>query len=327
MKHRFFWSTLLFAALIFLSPAWALAQGSGGGAKKNYQPLWLSDCEKQLEEFRNENERQPIQDFLPIWGKTLREQGYALPLPMGVGASFIAMQQTNTIEDFKLLVDNTLLPYDIRVYNAQSVDMNFTFRPDIWILPFLNVYGVLGYTQGSIQPNIIVPGISADLPVLGQVDIIKPFEVNEKIRYKGTTVGAGATVAGGVGSLFFIVDYNYTVSDMDVLPQLVAAQTLSSRVGLTLEAFKTQGKGTLWIGAMYLDINEKISEKINLAEQNPELAAILGDEIGYEMTMGVKEPLNFLIGGSWLISPRMNLMVEAGVGDRSQIMVGFDFRF
>jgi hypothetical protein len=26
--------------------------------------------------------------------------------------SFIAMQQTNTINDFKLLVDDTLLPYD-----------------------------------------------------------------------------------------------------------------------------------------------------------------------------------------------------------------------
>jgi hypothetical protein len=53
----------------------------------------------------------------------------------------------------------------------------------------------------------------------------------------------------------------------------------------------------------------------------------LGDEIGYEMTMGVKEPVNFLLGGSWLINPRMNLMVEAGIGDRSQIMLGLDFRF
>ena len=327
MKHLYFTFAILCMALLILLPESALAQGSGGGAKKDYQPLWLSDCEKRLEELRKENELEPIQNFLPVWGKTLREQGYALPLPMGVGTSFIAMQQTNTISDFKLLVDNTLLPYDIRVYNAQSVDFNFTFRPDIWVFPFLNVYGILGYTKGSIQPNIIVPGISADLPILGPVDIIKPFEVNDKIEYSGTTVGAGATAAGGFGSLFFIVDYNYTLSDMDALPQVVAAQTLSSRIGLSLEAFKTLGKGALWIGAMYLDINETISEKINLAEKDPELAAILGDEIGYEMTMGVKEPLNFLLGGSWLISPRMNLMVEAGIGDRSQIMVGFDFRF
>jgi len=55
--------------------AWALAQGSGGGAKKDYQSLRLSDCEKQLEEFRKENEREPIQDFLPIWGKTLSSRG------------------------------------------------------------------------------------------------------------------------------------------------------------------------------------------------------------------------------------------------------------
>jgi hypothetical protein len=78
---------------------------------------------------------------------------------------------------------------------------------------------------------------------------------------------------------------------------------------------------------MYLQINQKVSEIINMAETDPEIAAILGDEIGYEMELGVKEPLNYLVGGSWQMNPRMNLMIEAGVGDRSQIMVGFDFRF
>ncbi|HBH50062.1 MAG TPA: hypothetical protein DDX98_15565 [Bacteroidales bacterium] len=303
------------------------AQGSGAGAKKNYKPIWLSDCEKQLEEFKKEIEVDPVQNVLPLWGKALRDEGYSLPLPFGVGASFIAMNQTNTIADFKLLVDGELLPYDLRVYNAQSTDINYTFRPDIWVLPFLNVYGVLGYTQGSIQPNIIVPGIQADLPVLGPVDIVKPFEINKKIEYKGTTYGAGATASGGFKSYFFIVDYNYTLSDMDVIPQTVHAQTLSTRVGVSLDALNTIGKGTFWIGAMYLQINQKVSEIINMAETDPEIAAILGDEIGYEMELGVKEPLNYLVGGSWQMNPRMNLMIEAGVGDRSQIMVGFDFRF
>jgi hypothetical protein len=45
------------------------AQGSGAGAKKNYKPIWLSDCEKQLEEFKKEIEVEPMQHLLPIWEK------------------------------------------------------------------------------------------------------------------------------------------------------------------------------------------------------------------------------------------------------------------
>lgn len=303
------------------------SQSSGGGAKKNYTPLWLSDCEKKLDEYRKDSEVQPIQNVLPFWGKALREEGYSLPLPMGVGISAIIMNQTNTIDNFRLTVEGEEIPYDLRVYNAQSTDINYTFRPDLWLLPFLNVYGVFGYTTGSIKPSIIIPGIQADLPLLGEVDIVKPLEINNTIKYKGTTIGFGATVAGGFKSYFFIVDYNFTASDMDALPNTVYAQTLTPRIGVTMDAYKTTGKGSIWLGAMYLHIQESVSETINLREIDPELADILGDEIGYAMDLGVKEPLNFLLGGSWMINTRMNLMLEAGVGDRSQMMLGFDFRF
>ena len=318
---------LLFLLVAVATCQYSLPQTSGAGAKKDAEPIWLSDCEKKLEEYRKSMEVEPVSQFPPFFGKKIREMGYSLPLPFGVGVSSMIMRQTNKISDFNLVIQGEQVPYDLKFYNAVSTDMNLSFRPDIWIFPFLNVYGVAGLTSGSISPSIIVPGISVDHPLLGEIDIVKPIEINSTIEYKGTTYGIGSTAAGGFRSFFFTLDYNYTLSDMDVIPQTVKVHTLTPRVGILLDAFKTIGTGTLWIGAMYVDVNQQISDQVNLRAIDPELADILGDELGYEMQLGVADPWNFLLGGAWAFHPRMTLVIEAGIGDRSQFLASVDYRF
>ncbi len=114
---------------------------------------------------------------------------------------------------------------------------------------------------------------------------------------------------------------------MDVIPTTVKVHTLTPRVGILLEGLKTLGTGTFWIGAMYVHLNQDVTGSINLREVDPEVADILGDELGYAMTMGVEEPLNFIVGGAWSPSQRTTLVIEAGVGDRSQILISVDYRF
>jgi len=303
------------------------AQVSGGGAKKDFESIWLSDCEDKVKDFRKSQQAEPLLDFLPIWGKQLREAGYDLPLPTGVGANFIIMKQTNELSDFSFIIDNTEVPYDLQFYNMQSTDLNVTFRPDVWIFPFLNVYGVFGHTSGSINPVILVPGISADLPNLGEIDIVKPFTINDKVEYRGATIGFGTTLAGGFKSFFFTVDYNYTATKLNVVSETVYAQTISPRVGVTLESYKTIGKGTFWIGAMYLKAKQKITDRVNIRQIDGEVADAIGDEVSYSMTLGIADPWNMLIGGSWSLNSHMNVMLEVGVGDRNQFMVGLEYRF
>lgn len=303
------------------------AQVSGGGAKKDFEPIWLSDCKDKLENFRKENQVEPLQNLFPFWGKKLREAGYQLPLPMGVGINAIIMRQTNKLSEFSLLIDQEVIPYNLQVYNIQSTDANITFRPDLWVLPFLNVYGVFGYTSGSVTPAIIIPGIVYDDPFFGEIEINDPFIINETIEYQGRTLGFGTTVAGGYKSMFFTLDYNYTVSKMDVIKDEVIAHCIAPRIGVTMDAYNTKGKGVIYVGAMYLHVEQTVSDKVNLREIAPDIADIIGDEIGYSMTLGLKEPVNFIIGGAWQITQHINLMVEAGVGDRNQLMVGFDYRY
>ncbi|MCF6222756.1 MAG: hypothetical protein L3J34_03405 [Flavobacteriaceae bacterium] len=303
------------------------AQNSGAGAKKDKQPIWLSDCEDKIDDLGKSNQVEPLSDFLPFFGKKIREMGYSLPLPFGVGMSFMVMRQTNKISNFKLIIDGEDVPYDIKFYNAVSTDVNVSFRPDIWILPFLNVYAVMGKTSGNMKPTILIPGIQVDLPNLGEIDIVKPIEITDEINYKGTTAGFGTTLAGGFKSYFFTVDYNYTWTNLDVITQTVTAQTLTPRIGVILDSYKTKGTGTLWLGAMYIDINETIVGSVNLRELDPEVADIIGDELNYSMDIGVTEPWNFLIGGAWGFHPRMTLVLEAGIGDRSQFLASIDYRF
>ena len=314
-------------ALILTFSLNSFAQISGGGAKKDFDPLSLSDCKEKLEKYYQENQAKPLQNFLPFFGKTLRDQGYQLPLPMGVGVNTIIMRQTNKLSEFNLLIDKSAIPYDLQVYNIQSTDLNVTFRPDLWIFPFLNIYGIIGYTSGSVNPAIIIPSIVYEDPILGEIEINEAFIINQAIAYEGKTLGFGTTIAGGFKSMFFTLDYNYTISQMDVIKDDIIAHTLTPRVGVTLDAYNTKGKGVIYVGAMYLHIDQKISDRINLRQTAPDIADIIGEEIGYSMRLGVKEPINFILGGSWQINQHMNLMVETGMGDRSQLMVGFEYRF
>ncbi len=303
------------------------AQESGGGARKDSRAIWLADCNEKIEEAREAWQVEPVSQFPPFFGKKLRNKGYSLPLPFGVGVSFIAIKQTNKLSDFNLIINDEKIPYDLEFYNMVSADYNFTFRPDFWLFPFLNVYGIAGYTRGSVNPTILVPGISFDDPILGPIDIVKPFTLSDEIIYSGTTFGVGGILAGGFKSFFFAIDYNYTWSKMDIISPVLRAQTITPRIGVMLEGFKTLGTGSLYIGGMYLDFKQEITDEVSLREIDPEIADIIGDTLQYNMLLQAKHPLNFLIGGSWTFHPRMTWVVEAGVGDRTQILTSIDFRF
>ncbi len=105
-----FSKTVMPLFILLLVTLSAHGQTSGAGAKKGLNPIWMSDCENKLDELRKSNEILPVLQVPPIFGKQAREKGYTLPLPFGVGTSFMVMRQTNTISDFRLILDGTEVP-------------------------------------------------------------------------------------------------------------------------------------------------------------------------------------------------------------------------
>ena len=268
---------------------------------------------------------EPITRKIPIWGERVREMGYELPLPFGAGANFVWMDQGIDIRELKIgLGSPSTEPSGITFNNARSRNTAATLRLDAWLLPFLNIYGLFGYLDGRTELDVNVPGLTVDVPIIGPVPIFDPFTVPVNVDYDGVTYGGGFTLAGGYKRMFGSLDMNYTRSDINLTDGEVTTLTVSPRLGILIESSAIQGSGALWLGAMYMDYKETITDSINLREIDPALPAMTLD---YEVKVENDKPWNFIFGGQWEITKRWQVMAEGGVGERKQLILGAFFRF
>ena len=282
----------------------------------------ISETEKPKEK---KKEIEPITRKIPIWGEKIRAMGYDLPLPFGAGANFVWMDQGIDIRELTVGVGSASSePGFISFSNARSRNTATTVRLDAWLLPFMNIYGLFGYLDGNTELDINVPGLTIDVPIIGPVPIFDPFTIPVDVDYDGVTYGGGITLAGGYKRLFGSLDMNYTRSDINLTDGEVTTLTLSPRLGVLFESFANKGSGALWVGGMYMDYKETISDSINLRQIDPELPSLT---IDYEVKIKNKEKLNFIFGGQWEITKRWQVMAEGGVGERKQVILGAFFRF
>ena len=89
---------------------------------------------------------------LPIWGAKATKLGFDLPYSAGVSAQYFFAESDILISDLSVGFNNNpmqsvsdIVRFDV----AKSKASSFTFRPDVWLFPFLNVYGILGKSQAS----------------------------------------------------------------------------------------------------------------------------------------------------------------------------------
>ncbi len=268
---------------------------------------------------------EPVTRKIPIWGEKVREMGYDLPLPFGAGANFVWMDQGIDIRELRIGVGSpSTEPSGITFSNARSRNTAATMRLDAWLLPFLNIYGLVGYLNGNTELDVNVPGLTVDVPIIGPVPIFDPFTIPVDVDYDGVTYGGGVTLAGGYKRMFGTLDMNYTRSDINLTDGEVTTLTISPRLGILVESSAIKGSGAIWIGAMYMDYKETITDSINLRQIDPALPALTLD---YEVKIKNEDPWNFIFGGQWEITKRWQVMAEGGVGERKQLILGAFFRF
>jgi len=257
---------------------------------------------------------------LPIWGDKAREEGYDPPLPLGVSGSFYAEKQDFEVVDLTVgwfgdgLIDVDKL---IQVDDAETQQSVWNTRFDTWILPFLNVYGILGYMDGRANIGLGPKGVS-----------IYDLELN----YNGPVLGVGGTLAGGFRPfkhrstiLFAHTDLNYTRTFLcfDKLGVSMDAgidtMVLSTRVGVRERIFPDSKIGdlhlSLWSGAMYQDVQSVIPGRVEM----------LG--LDFSVEQEARDAWNALFGGRLEIGKNFDLMVEVGLGGRQSLMFAGTFRF
>src|SRR5688500_3844680 len=89
---------------------------------------------------------------LPIPGEKAAKAGYQLPYSAGLGLNALWTRAELVIDNLQVRFNNgplhnldEVVRFDKAVANAQAIN----FRPDVWLLPFLNVYGILAASRPS----------------------------------------------------------------------------------------------------------------------------------------------------------------------------------
>ena len=260
------------------------------------------------------DETAPLVDWLPIWGKEARAEGFDLPLPFGIGLTYTYINQNMVVSDVQ--IQSTPVP--INILDAPTTTHTGVVRFDTWLFPFLNIYGLLGETAGVTKPALVFPN--------GQV-------VESEVSYNRFSYGGGMTVAGGWKALFLTLDANWTSGDIvskeggQVGDKPIQSLTVAPRFGILLSSGKL-GTGSIWIGGMYLLATSEIRGKVDLSD-DPVLAALVGsDTLTYSVRVEPKDNWNLLIGGNWEINKRWSLTAEVGgVLDRFHAIGAVMWRF
>ena len=99
---------------------------------------------------------------LPIWGAKATKAGFHLPYSAGLSVQYIWQKSDLVIDNLQVGFNNGPLhnlDEIVRFKNARSEAMGVNFRPDVWLFPFLNVYGILAKSSPStaIDAGIYVP--------------------------------------------------------------------------------------------------------------------------------------------------------------------------
>ena len=139
------------------------------------------------------------------------KRGHELPLPFGVGLILTGIDNREIdVSDVRIGVDDsTQSVSEFATLGSTSTVFNSNLRFDTWLLPFLNVYALVGYVhnESATDIHVVLPGpgpLPGDISVDTQVDT----------SLDGYVGGVGMTLAGGYKWFFVVADYNYSRADL-----------------------------------------------------------------------------------------------------------------
>ncbi|EIY5224935.1 hypothetical protein ML051_003983 [Klebsiella quasipneumoniae] len=287
--------------------------------------------------------------YFPIWGEEARARGYSIPLPYGVNLSYMNIRQDIMVDSITfsgLKLGNHPIPSDMFAIDAghtREKSKTENLRLDMWVFPFLNVYGLVGHTRGSSVSQVSVDSDPSqfrglDRVIGGAVHQLyqsgKLQNIDFTLDFKGTTWGTGFTLAGGYGNWFGLVDTNYTRTDFDILDGSISAVTVSPRVGYRFSFQGIDGPShlSLWVGSMYQDVQQEFKGDLADLHMPPELqpliAAVNKDGEGkFDVKQKLTSPWNMLIGAQYEVTKNFNVLTEFGFNDRNSFFVSGEYRF
>lgn len=284
-------------------------------------------------DFTSKVSEKGIINFLPLLRNKFNNSENVVPKPFGVAFSSLIYQQNFVSKDLRIQ-GTTVTGYDIYARGdsvTQSTvagELKANVRPGIWIFPFLNVYGIIGYTSGEIRPDLFVDGIIIeDLPGIGDYYIDTTFVLNDVIKYHGSTYGFGATLNIGFRSYSLLIDYNYSVTSPSDLEGKLYNHFFSPKFAWQWSNSKQNIIFSNWVGALYLSNNQSFTGEITVSEISEDLVPIFGEYAQYHGNIEAKNDWNALIGIAANINNTHLISVELGFINRMQASLSYCIMF
>jgi hypothetical protein len=199
--------------------------------------------------------------LLPIWGKKVTQKGFTLQLPAGLSANYLWQHSDLVIDNLEVGFNNGEmynLDEIIRFNEATSTSNALNIRPDFWLFPFLNIYGIVARstTTTAIDAGVWIPNDSTWNEV-ATFSTEAPFEA--------TTLGFGITPTIGVGGFFMAFDMNFSWSDIPELDKPAFAYVFGPRIGKNF-SFNDKMNLAVWAGGFRLAINSGTSGSLAMSD-------------------------------------------------------------
>lgn len=232
------------------------------------------------------------------WRDQALARGVKLPNPFGISMSIYTQSQDYSIDELTLGVQS-IDPAAAKDLKIENTTKAAHLQADYWVLPFLDVYAILGGVRGETKVN------------LSQVNIGIPLQ-DLDLKYQGWLYGAGIVLAYGGEHVFTTLDLNYNSTKLDVETDSVWAWLATPRIGYNF------GTVAAYLGAMYQHPQERHKGVFEIPGFGP---------VPYDVTLGAKDAWSYLAGVNVPIGPHFILTLEGGFGPRTAALVHLDYRF
>src|SRR6478735_2643605 len=203
---------------------------------------------------------------LPILGKKAVKAGYNLPYSAGVSAQYFWQQSDLIIDNLSVGFNNGPmynLDEIVRFNKARATASATTIRPDIWLFPFLNIYGILGRAKASTEVGfgVWVPD-STNTPK-------QIASATSLVEFNTSTYGIGFTPTIGVGGGFLALDMNVAWTDVPQLSKPARSFIFGPRLGKNFKLKKPESGIAFWAGAFRVQISSGTDGSLALSEVLP----------------------------------------------------------
>jgi hypothetical protein len=242
----------------------------------------------------------------------LLDSGVDLPAQWGAAAFYNYSQSKLPVENLKYgfregepLQSNPLVTMD----DLDNTIANSGLILDYWLLPMLDIYTILGRSDGEMDSNVNTFGSS------------QPLGFN----FTGTSYAVGGTLVMAYKQAVLIFDYNYMELDTDVYEEKIPVSNATARLGWNigertwlpkvawLSYINTEFEGTF-------DLKQVVGQGVDPDTVPPGTEAVL-------LSFEVEKYDTWALGAQWNLNKNFQLISEIGFVTVKGVTFALNYRW